>query len=221
MLAPFVGVLYKFLYKSLWGETYPLHNPRCGNPLSDPMRRVTPCSLMLLGFVRPKEALLGGVPESCLKLTCTPVGPQEICVCVTCQIGECQFSTTGLSPPFSSPCQEGTKSRTANSLYNQTSVWRMGPPFPQVRQMRWLVLLEVPLGLKGECLFFPPGGGEVWAFPKHGIDSPHCEGPKWERAKQKVYPFYDFASEVIQPHFCHILLVRRASLMAHIQGKEN
>lgn len=122
MLAPFVGVLYKFLYKSLWGETYPLHNPWCGNPLSDPMRRVTPCSLMLLGFVRPKEALLGGVPESCLKLTCTPVGPQEICVCVTCQIGECQFSTTGLSPPFSSPCQEGTKSRTANSLYNQTSV---------------------------------------------------------------------------------------------------
>lgn len=58
-------------------------------------------------------------------------------------------------------------------------------------------------------------------FSQHGADFPQSEWPKWERAKQKLYPFYDFASKVTQHHFCHILSVRRLSLMTHLQGKEN
>lgn len=51
--------------------------------------------------------------------------------------------------------------------------------------------------VKGEYHLFRPQGEEVGAFLQCGTDSPHCERPKWERAKQKLYLFYDLASEVI------------------------
>lgn len=164
---------------------------------------------MLLGFPQPKEALVGGVLESCLKPTYTPFGPQEICVYLACQISECLFSAVGPSPLCSSPSQEGTNSRTTNSLQNQTSVWRIWLPFPQVPQMWWILLLAAPSWLEGgNTTMFLYQEMKLEHFSQHGADFPQSEWPKWERAKQKLYPFYDFASKVTQHHFCHILSVR-------------